>query len=206
VYDAVVSINEPMIFLPDGPELTADVAEFIALEVAKGHGLGYLHDNYPDRIPNPMVIKRWVKNNMQFQLLMAEAEDVRAERLADESVTIADDADILAADKAQRIKARQWLASKLADRYGSAPAKDGKDSGGMVGIILTDEQLYAIAAKGLPAPDALEGESERVEDTNAAAVGSGVEGPESGTQAGEGGSILANVQRFPESDPDPLEF
>jgi hypothetical protein len=200
-----MSVNEPMIFLPDGPELTSDVAEFIALEVAKGHGLGYLHDCYPDRVPNPMVVKRWVKNNMQFQLLMAEAEDVRAERLADESVTIADDAGILAADKAQRIKARQWLAGKLNDRYGSAPARDGKDSVGMVGIILTDEQLYAIAAKGLPAPEVFEGESKRLVAEEADLV-EAIVVEDSGGEAKAQARIKGEAEGGMGENPDPLDF
>ena len=201
-----MSVNEPMIFLANAPEFTFPVGEFIALEVAKGFGIGTLHDAYPDRVPNPIIVRRWAKNIVPFKLLMEEAEAMRAERLADETVTISDDDKFLAADKAQRIKARQWLAGKLHDRYGSgADAKAGGDIN--IGLILTDDQLMAIAAQGLPAPEVLEGESERLLSLDEKELPAPVVEADMVEADREGGFPVGVDEGEPaEGEPDPYDF
>lgn len=153
-----MSLNQNMILMRDVTQFDEGVAEFIALEVAKGNSISELHDCYPDRVPNPIIVNRWRDRVVQFNLLMTEAEMAKAERLVDETIRISDADDRNAASAANAIKSRHWLAGKLSERFAPVPKKPA--GAGMVGVILTDEQLMAIAAQGLPA---LPGESERVD-------------------------------------------
>lgn len=197
---SVVTIME---YFAGAEEYDHSVAEFIALEVARGIGLSELHEIYPDRVPNPLIVKRWAARNLNFKALMREAEETRAEKLADETITLADSKDILAADKAQRLKARHWLAGKLDERYsGGIRGEKGKVDL-HVGVILTDDQLMAIAAQAaLPAPGVIEGESRRVVVPKDAVVSEGVVRD----TVGEAEGVSEDEAVVDEPDPDPCEF
>jgi hypothetical protein len=145
-----MSVSENMIFLADVAEFTAGAGEFIALEVALGYGLAELHELYPERVPNPIVVNRWARKYPAFGILMEEAEVAAAQKFAYETVKITDDPDLLPAMAGNRMKSRQWLASKLSKQFGTTPKAEvaltlNND------VSLTDEQLMAIAAGGLPA-------------------------------------------------------
>ena len=153
-----MSVSQNMVFFEDAAEFTFAVGERIAKEVALGSSLHELHEAYPDVVPNPIIVKRWRERIVAFDMLMGEVEAAKAERLADETIIIADDPDRQAAQANNAIKSRQWLASKLNERYGSTVEK-GKGSELNLNVILTDSQLMQIAAGGL---DAIEGESRRL--------------------------------------------
>lgn len=165
-----MSVDTNMIFLADAADFDFGKAEFIALEVAMGASVAELHELHSDRIPSPIVVNRWRERYPAFDLLMLEAERAKAEKLADETVRIADDEDRHAAQAANGIKSRQWLAAKLSERFGST-ARGGGEVHIHNTVNLTDEQLLQIAGSAY-----IEGESEVV----------GIEGP--GVVVDEGGS------------------
>jgi hypothetical protein len=151
-----MSINEAMVILRDVREFSVGAAEFIALEVASGASVKELHEHHEDLVPSPLVVNRWRKQYPAFDLVMKEAEQAKAETLADEVIEIAKNEDRQAAISGNMIKARQWLAGKLSEDF------ESKKGGSVVinqNVRLSDDQLMAIAAGGVPA---LEGESERV--------------------------------------------
>ena len=160
-----MSVTKNMIRLDDAAEFSWGVGEFIALEVAKGASVRRLHEAFPDEVPNPIIVNRWRKRVPAFDLLMREAEEAKAEYLADEILELADDEGRQAAQARNAMEARKWLAGKLsADRFGSGGGqRNGVESHG-VNLILTDEQLMAIASRALTDPSVVEGESERREE------------------------------------------
>lgn len=155
-----MSVNENMVFFPEAEEFDYGKAEFIAREVALGAGVSELHQDHPDRCPSPIVVNRWRRQIPAFDLLMGEAEQAKAERLADEVITIADNDELLSAQAGNAIKARQWLAGKLHERFGNAPKGESVGPQTVNNILmLSDEQLMAIASQGRT----IDGESEVVE-------------------------------------------
>lgn len=172
-----MSLPENVHFLQDVAEFDAGTAEFIALEVATGATVAELHDAYPERVPNPIIVNRWRRQFPAFGLLMQEAEEALAERIAGETVRIADDEERQAAQANNAIKARQWLASKLHDRY-----EGRKVAGPGVQITInespSDEQLLEIARGAIALSS---GEYERLEVRN------GIRGSEAVAAAGAGG-------------------
>ncbi len=111
-----------------------------------GTGLAALHRAEPEAIPSPLRVRQWRRDWPAFDAAMVEAEAVRADALMEQTVEVAD-SDKLAAVSRNGIMARQRMAEALApERY------KGKGEAGMVvGVILTDAQLYAIAAGADPA-------------------------------------------------------
>jgi hypothetical protein len=146
-----------MVFLADAAEFDFGKAEFIAKEVAMGAGVAELHRLYPERIPSPIIVNRWRKRYPAFDLVMLEAEEAKAEMLADETIKIADDDELQAGQAANGIKARQWMAGKLHERFGSSPKSKEGDVHYHNTVNLTDEQLMAIAGSAY-----IEGDSKRL--------------------------------------------
>ena len=144
-----MSINEPMVLLRDVREFSVGSAEFIALEVAKGASVKELHECHEDLVPSPIVVNRWRKNVPAFDMLMREAEECKAQSLADEVIGISDDVTLLAAQAGNAIKSRQWLSGQLSDQY--RQGKTGVGSGVVINqnLRLTDTQLMQIASGGL---------------------------------------------------------
>ena len=156
-----MGINDPVIFLKDAVDFDPGVGEFIALEVAMGGSVRELHEVDPERIPSPIVVNRWRRRHPEFDLLMIEAEEAKAEGLVDEILGIADDGERLAAQAGNAIKARQWLAGKLHKRFGEGKERGEVAMGGI--MLMSDEQLMAIAAMAGPqlvGPEVIEGEVE----------------------------------------------
>ena len=150
VYDRRMSVNEAMVLLRDVREFHPGAAEFIALEVASGASIAELHEHHEDMVPSPLIVNRWRRQVPAFDLLMNEAEQAKAQTLADQIIKIAGDEDKQAAISNNMIKARQWLSEKL-----SGASADASGMTFNANIRLTDEQLIMIASGGKPA---LEGE------------------------------------------------
>lgn len=147
----------------DPARYTFDHASWIAQEHATGTSLQQLHEAHPDEVPSPAIIRRWRREFPAFDLVMVEAEETRADVLADATITVADDKTITAAQARNRIQSRQWLASRLnRAKYGSTPKTViplNPDSGKPLRKMATysDEDLQEIISAGLKATS-IEGE------------------------------------------------
>jgi hypothetical protein len=154
-----MSIESGLVLLRDVQEFSVETAEFIALEVAKGGNVKELHEAFEDTIPSPLVINRWRKQYPAFDLVMREAEEAKAQSLADEIIGIADDDKRQSAQARNAIESRKWLAGQLSEGFNKGSG--GKGAGGVVinvGQRLTDDQLMKIAQGGF-----IDGESTVVE-------------------------------------------
>lgn len=140
--------------LADDPEVyTLPRGEFIAREHAGGEPLKSLHECHPERVPRPVIIKRWRNKYPQFDLLMIEAEQARADLLVEEALQ-ASDSERAAAKTRNAIDVRLKLAARLdPDKYGKAKPPETDDDGKEVHYgdtyVLTDSQLMVIALQGL---------------------------------------------------------
>ena len=152
-----MSINGAMVILRDVKEFTLEAAEFIALEVAMGASVKELHDCHEEMVPSPLVVNRWRKNVPAFDLVMREAEEAKAQGLADEVIGIAADEGRQAAISGNMIKSRQWLAGQLSEGFRNGP-QGGNSVKVDMNVRLTDEQLMAIAAGKFNAGGAIDGE------------------------------------------------
>lgn len=108
----------------------------------------------PDEIPPPTVLSAWKRQYPAFGLMMREAEKVRAERLLEQTIVIADNEQGSPPRLALRIATRQHLAERLdRARFGSGaasattPLAISRDAQ-PVAVELTDDVLAAIAMAG----------------------------------------------------------
>lgn len=131
------------------PELGAQIAELYAENM--GDGLWGLHYFAPAFIPRPTTIRAWERQHPAFGLLMKQAEKLRAEKMMEETVTIADNIGEHPARSALRIGARQRFAAKLdSSRFGDARSADaaplplGKDEQ-PTAPALSDDELMRLA-------------------------------------------------------------
>lgn len=137
------------------PELGEAIAEQYA-ESDSG-GLWELRSLAPDRIPPPSVIHAWKAHFPAFGLLMKAAEKVRAEKLLEQTIVLADTGTGSAQRIAMQIATRQHLAERLdRARFGkggeaSAPAQLGHDPQ-PTAPELSDEALASLAAAGANVP------------------------------------------------------
>jgi hypothetical protein len=102
------------------PELGDAIAEQYAECDARG-GLWELRALAPDRIPPPAIIRAWCRQFPAFGLVMREAERVRAEKLMEQAVMVADSAPLSVppARVALMVSARHRMAESLdAGRWG----------------------------------------------------------------------------------------
>ena len=139
-------------------------AEWIACEYAGGATLRELSNLHPDVVPSPLVLARWRKLYPAFDLLMREASNAKAQVLADETIALSDDRVNNAAQTANSIRARQWLAARLdRDTYGDAKQVTLTQGASNEGLATyTDAELQAIIAGALR-ESSVDGEAERVE-------------------------------------------
>lgn len=119
-------------------------------------GLWGLHYAFPERIPPPSVVRAWCGQYPAFGTLMREAEKLRAERLMEEAVVIADTAPGHPARVRLQMDARYRLAEAL-DR----PRWGGTSAGGTnapalprpgeqpVALSVSDDELEALVAAQL---------------------------------------------------------
>jgi cell pole-organizing protein PopZ len=171
-----MSVNERAVLLKDVREFSVEAAEFIALAVARGESIRDLHENCEEMVPSPLVVNRWRKQYPAFDAVMREAEEAKAQTLADEVIKIADDEERQAAQAGNAIKARQWLAGKLAEKWGTAPVQAQAPVNITNMVTLSDEQLLAIAGSAIDGEYALVGkavEEVGVTDTDRKEKGSG---------------------------------
>ena len=142
-------------------EYTYKGGEWIALEHASGDSIQVIHRHHPDLCPAPMLVKRWRKRYPQFDALMVEAEETRADLLAEETITISDDPNLQAAAARNAIGTRQWLAERLnRGRFGNSRSVDVSVHGTIDHrhmAQLSDSQLLAIAQGAV-----IEGEASQV--------------------------------------------
>lgn len=109
----------------------------------------------PDEIPPPTVLSAWKRQYPAFGLMMREAEKVRAERLLEQTIVIADTEAGSPPRLALRIATRQHLAERL-DRArfgngagaGTTPALLAHEAQ-PVACELTDDMLAALAMAGV---------------------------------------------------------
>ena len=146
------------------PDYSIELAEWIAREYAMADSsLADLHAAHPERCPDPLTVTRWRKRYPQFDLLMIEATEVRAEVLADSQLKIAGDDRRPAAQVRNMIQVRQWLAERLnRDRFGASRSVDVNVTGEISTKHvheLTRDQLIAIAQGAV-----IEGQAERIEN------------------------------------------
>lgn len=139
------------VYTPELGELIAD------LYVDEPGGLWGIHSAMPDRVPSPAVIRAWERRHPAFAILLRDAERVRAEKLMEESVALADTSPLAAPRVALQIAARQRFAEKLdrarwGDGGGSSAATPALARPGeqATALELDDVQLMALAAAGLP--------------------------------------------------------
>ena len=187
---SAMSVDQRMVFLKDVREFSVEAAEFIALAVARGESIRDLHENCEDLVPSPLVVNRWRKQYPAFDAVMREAEEAKAQTLADEVIKIADDEERQAAQAGNAIKARQWLAGKLAEKWGTAPVQQAAPVNITNMVTLTDEQLRAIAGSAIDGEYALVGKDMVDEEPAAVVVESGdtVVGGTKAAAAGEQGT------------------
>lgn len=135
-------------------ELYADAHGLDETGQAQAGGLWGLHYALPDRVPPPGIVKAWMRQFPAFGLLMREAEKLRAERLIEEAVIIADTAAGQPARIAVRVAVRQYLAERLdrarwgaAGAGGNPPALGAPGAAGAqpVALDVSDDQLAALA-------------------------------------------------------------
>jgi cell pole-organizing protein PopZ len=154
-----MSLNEALVILRDVREFNVGSAEFIVLEVASGASVKELHEHHPERVPSPLVVNRWRRDVPAFDAVMREAEEAQAQTLADEVIKIADDEERQAAQAGNAIKARQWLAGKLAEKWGTTPVAQQPAVSITNMVTLSDEQLLAIAGSAIDGEYALVGKN-----------------------------------------------
>jgi hypothetical protein len=121
---------------------------------ADSGGLWAVQAAAPDKIPPPTVLHAWKRQYPAFGLMMRDAERVRAERLMEQTIVIADTAAGSPARLALQIDTRTRLAERLdRARFGNAAgtgapppllARDAQP----VAVELTDDVLASIAAAG----------------------------------------------------------
>lgn len=143
------------------PALGEAIAELYSdgtdLDAPKGMsgGLWGLHYALPHRIPPPAIVRAWCKQWPAFGLLMREAERLRAERLMEETIVIADTDPAAPPRVALRIAVRQEMAGKLdAARYGKQagmPSLGAPAAGDVqpVALDVDDATLAALALAGV---------------------------------------------------------
>lgn len=151
----------------DPREYSEPVADLIIEAYARGDSLLSIHTAYPDVVPPPMYVRRWVRDVPAFAMLMREAEAARAEHEAERALQDAMDDGISPARARNIMAARAALAAALhPDRFGSRRIIAG-DADRPVGVAnatraLSDAELHAIAAGAAgaiapPVPPAAEG-------------------------------------------------
>lgn len=146
---------------------------------ADAGGLWAIHQDDPGRIPSPAIVRAWCRQYPQFALRMQAAESVRAERMMEQAVVIADTGAGSPARLALQMQARYKLAEALdRTRYGKAPATGSGDGSALLGAdvqptapAMTDAQLAQIAAQGMDGPVGVGGGGPDAQETGGLAGG-----------------------------------
>ena len=124
-----------------------EVFEHVAKLYSEGWPLYKISEGF-EFVPSPMVLHRWRHEFPVFASLMADAASVRAERLVEECLEIADDENRGAAAARNAIGVRERLADRLAGPAPSAPGANSADNApGFDPESMTTEQLFAYLHK-----------------------------------------------------------
>lgn len=115
-------------------DFTPEIANAICEALIEGKSLRAICKT--DGMPSASTVCRWLGQNEAFREQYAHARDAQADTLADETLSIADDAGLDPQDKRVRIDTRKWLAGKLKPkRYGDAvQMKHTGEDGGPVKV------------------------------------------------------------------------
>lgn len=88
------------------------VAMKVAMDFSLNRGtLKSMHENDEDNIPPPVIIRRWRREHPEFDDVMRECERALAEDLMQDTIPIADDAELNPQHAKNRIMARHKLAA-----------------------------------------------------------------------------------------------
>ncbi len=120
------------------PELGEEIARLYGDN--DSGGLWGIHWYAPDTIPPPLTVHAWKRQFPSFGLRMREAEKLRAERMMEQTLIIADTIGEHPARSALKISTRQKYAEKLdASRFGNTPGQAPA-----LGALASDPQAVAI--------------------------------------------------------------
>lgn len=138
---------------------TLEVFEHVARLYSEGWPLYRISEGF-EFVPSPMVLHRWRREFPVFGALMDDAAAVRAERLVEETLAIADDETRSAAHARNAIGVRE----RMADRIAGRPAPGSTNTGSGVDDVdsiedATTEQLFALLNARLPV---IEGQAQRL--------------------------------------------
>lgn len=141
---------------------TQEIADFLCEQISTSSlGLRRLHKKYPDKIPHPSIIFRWINDNSAFREQYRNAKELQMEFLEEELLEIADDSSndiqIVHSNSGNtyenenkefvnrsklRIHTRMWLMGKIKPKvYGKqAEAEKPKESNEIIIKVLRDGQ------------------------------------------------------------------
>jgi hypothetical protein len=123
---------------------TPELAAYICAQIAEGKSVRTIC--LPDDMPHMTTIFEWIANRPEFSKQYAYARDMQADKMAEETIQIADDGlndtyldddgnkrtdhDVIARSRL-RVDARKWYASKLAPKkYGDRITQEHTGAGG----------------------------------------------------------------------------
>jgi hypothetical protein len=108
-------------------ELAAEICEMIA------EGMSMKEIYMLPHMPRRSTVYGWLSNDKEFSELYVRAQEERAELLADEMLSIADNSELEPNDRKVRLDARKWIASKLKpNKYGDKVQVGGDASSPVV--------------------------------------------------------------------------
>lgn len=113
-------------------DFTQEIADEICERLVAGESLRAICAG--DHMPHVSTVCRWLARDDAFREQYAHARDAQADTLADETLQIADRADLDPQDRRVRIDTRKWLAGKLKPkRYGEKVVNEhtGADGGAL---------------------------------------------------------------------------
>lgn len=117
-----------------------EMADAIVEMLYAGHGLRAIAAT--PGMPSAITITRWKASNEQFRSLYEAARQFQLEMMAEDILTIADNARDFVAEARLRVEARKWLLSKLVRHvYGDAPAPEVKPAAEYDYSDFTDEEV-----------------------------------------------------------------
>ena len=133
------------------PVPTLELFEHIAEQYASGVPLYRISEAF-EFVPGPMVLRRWQREFPAFAALLRDAADVRAERLVEEALEVADDETRSASHARNAIGVRERLADRISAPGAGENANpvSGNPSSGDPEE-LTTEELFRLLNDKVPA-------------------------------------------------------
>ena len=117
------------------------LADILCTRISEGENLTEICKT--DGMPCRMSVYRWMREHPEFGDAYTRAREERADTLADEIISVADDSALDHNDRRVKIDARKWAASKLNRRlYGDRITVDGD-----MRVKMTDDQIESRIAQ-----------------------------------------------------------